>query len=147
MSGDRLVGNELLGLLSQAIRGPRIDQQHLGSRRLQLLGLGEILPHLLIADWALIPPVTANAAASIRFIRSQIQTAIASGTTILEAAEAAGIDLPFECRSGICGQCKLSLTEGQVQMDCQDALSASEKAARFVLACQAKPLLNLVVDA
>ncbi len=94
-----------------------------------------------------VTPVKVNATASIRFVRSQIQTAIPSDTTILEAAEAASIDLPFECRSGICGQCKLSLTEGQVQMDCQDALSASEKAAGFVLACQAKPLSNLVVDA
>ena len=91
--------------------------------------------------------IKANAASSIRFVRSQIQTAISSETTILEAAEAVGVQLAYECRSGICGQCKMSLTEGRVQMDCEDALSASEKAAGFVLACQARPLSNLVVDA
>ena len=29
--------------------------------------------------------------------------------TVLEAAEEAGVDIPFECRSGICGQCKTQL--------------------------------------
>jgi ferredoxin-NADP reductase/DMSO/TMAO reductase YedYZ heme-binding membrane subunit len=91
--------------------------------------------------------VKASSAASIRFTRSQIETEISSDTTILESAEAMGVQLTYECRSGICGQCKMSLTEGRVQMDCEDALSASEKAAGFVLACQARPLSNLVVDA
>ena len=93
------------------------------------------------------PPIKAKAAASIRFARSQIETEISSDTTILESAEAVGVQMTYECRSGICGQCKMSLTEGRVQMDCEDALSASEKAAGFVLACQARPLSNLVVDA
>ena len=47
---------------------------------------------------------------------------------MLEAAEASSIQLPYECRSGICGQCKTRLMEGTVIMDCEDALSPAEKA-------------------
>ena len=49
--------------------------------------------------------------------------------TLLEAAEAAGVDLPFECRSGVRGQCKVRLVEGEVKMATEDALSRSWKAS------------------
>lgn len=92
-------------------------------------------------------PAIMMTSASIRFARSAVETEISKETSILEAAERAGIDLPFECRSGICGQCKVMLKAGQVYMDCEDALSVSEKATGCVLACQAKPVSNVVVDA
>lgn len=94
----------------------------------------------------MMPAITITSA-SIRFARSEVETEISTETSILNAAEAAGIDLPFECRSGICGQCKVMLKSGQVDMDCEDALSTTEKATGFVLACQAKPVSNVVVDA
>lgn len=58
-----------------------------------------------------------------------------------------GHALQYECRSGICGQCRIRLIEGIVQMDCEDALSASEKASGLILACQAWPQSNVVIDA
>ena len=72
---------------------------------------------------------------------------VSSETSVLEAAEASSIQLPYECRSGICGQCKTRLMEGTVVMDCEDALSPSEKANGLILACQARPLSNLLIDA
>ena len=39
---------------------------------------------------------------------------ITNGLTVLEAAEDAGVDIPYECRSGICGQCKTRLLTGRV---------------------------------
>jgi glycine betaine catabolism B len=65
--------------------------------------------------------------------------------SILEAAENAGIALPFECRSGICGQCKIQCREGRVHMDVTDALSSNEKTEGYILACQAKALEPRVV--
>ncbi len=85
--------------------------------------------------------------ATISFARSMLQTSVSSETSVLEAAEALSIQLPYECRSGICGQCKTRLIEGKVVMDSEDALSPSEKKNRLILACQARPLSNLVVDA
>jgi ferredoxin len=67
--------------------------------------------------------------------------------TILEAAEAAGVELPFECRSGICGQCKTKVVSGEVVMEVQDALSAADRARGLVLACQARCLGDVVIEA
>lgn len=85
--------------------------------------------------------------ASLAFRRSGTTVDVAADQTVLEAAEAHGIDLPFECRSGICGQCKTQLVAGRVSMDIQDALSASDRAKGFILACQAHALTNIEVDA
>jgi ferredoxin len=67
--------------------------------------------------------------------------------TVLEAAEEAGHDLPFECRSGVCGQCKVKLLRGNVTMDAQDALTADDRARGIILACQARPTEDLELDA
>jgi ferredoxin-NADP reductase/DMSO/TMAO reductase YedYZ heme-binding membrane subunit len=85
--------------------------------------------------------------ATIRFSRSGSSTQVDAETTILEAAESVSIEIPYECRSGICGQCKTRLLEGTVQMDCEDALSATEKANGVILACQARPQSHVEVDA
>lgn len=58
--------------------------------------------------------------------------------TVLEASEACGANLPYECRAAVCGTCKVKLVAGKVRMDSEDSLSASEKAAGFILACQAR---------
>jgi len=39
------------------------------------------------------------------------------------------------------------LLHGTVQMDCEDALSAAEKASGIVLACQARPQSDVTVEA
>ncbi len=69
------------------------------------------------------------------------------GLTVLEAAEDNEIAIPFECRSGICGQCKCKLISGRVVMESQDALTASDKAKGLILACQARPTQNCEVEA
>ena len=91
-------------------------------------------------------PPAKGGTATIRFSRSGSSTQVDADTTILEAAESVSIEIPYECRSGICGQCKTRLLEGTVQMDCEDALSATEKAAGLILACQARPQSHVVVD-
>jgi len=72
---------------------------------------------------------------------------LAEGKTLLEAAEDVGVELPFDCRPGICGQCKTQLLEGRVVMEVQDALTASDKKRNLVLACQARAIGDVVVDA
>jgi ferredoxin-NADP reductase/DMSO/TMAO reductase YedYZ heme-binding membrane subunit len=84
---------------------------------------------------------------TIHFKRSGTTADLPGGSTILEAAEQAGVDLLFECRAGICGQCKTRLLAGQVTMDVEDALSAEEKSNGFILACQARSVRDVAVDA
>jgi len=67
--------------------------------------------------------------------------------TLLEAAEEAGQDLAFECRSGVCGQCKVKLLRGKVTMAAEDALTSADRAAGVILACQARPKEDVDIDA
>jgi len=83
---------------------------------------------------------------TVQFTRANKSVELA-GLTVLEAAEDAGIAIPFECRSGICGQCKTRLVSGRVTMEVQDALTASDRSKGLILACQARPVRDCVVDA
>jgi ring-1,2-phenylacetyl-CoA epoxidase subunit PaaE len=62
-----------------------------------------------------------------------------SDASVLEAAERAGLDLPFSCRSGICATCRARITHGAAVMTHNIALEPWETAAGFVLCCQARP--------
>jgi ferredoxin len=85
--------------------------------------------------------------AQITFVQSGQTTSVDAQTNILEAGEKLGLSLSYECRSGVCGQCKIKLNSGRVAMDVEDALSASEKKMGWILACQARPLADVVVEA
>ena len=65
--------------------------------------------------------------------------------SILDAASAAGLEVPFSCTSGVCGTCRAKLVEGQVRMERNFALDKNEVASGFVLTCQAHPLTPHVV--
>lgn len=59
--------------------------------------------------------------------------------SVLEAAERAGLELPFSCRSGICATCRARITAGAAVMTHNIALEPWETGAGFVLCCQARP--------
>lgn len=65
--------------------------------------------------------------------------------SILDAGRAAGIDLPFSCKGGMCSTCRARLLEGEVKMAKNYALEPHEVAAGFVLTCQSYPLTGRVV--
>jgi ferredoxin-NADP reductase/DMSO/TMAO reductase YedYZ heme-binding membrane subunit len=91
--------------------------------------------------------LASGAMPTVYFQRSMKVAALPPDKTILEVAEDAGLDIPFECRSGICGQCKTRLLAGRVTMEVDDALSAGDKAKGIVLACQARSSRDVAVDA
>jgi ring-1,2-phenylacetyl-CoA epoxidase subunit PaaE len=62
-----------------------------------------------------------------------------SDPSVLDAAERAGLELPFSCRSGICATCRTRITEGAAVMAHNIALERWEIDAGFVLCCQARP--------
>jgi ring-1,2-phenylacetyl-CoA epoxidase subunit PaaE len=61
------------------------------------------------------------------------------GETVLEAAEQAGLDLPFSCRAGVCSTCRTKVAQGAVEMAANYALEPWEVEAGYVLACQSRP--------
>ena len=65
--------------------------------------------------------------------------------SILDAASAAGLEVPFSCTSGVCGTCRAKLVEGKVRMDRNFALDKQDLANGFILTCQAHPLTPNVV--
>ncbi len=65
--------------------------------------------------------------------------------SILDAASAAGLEVPYSCTSGVCGTCRAKVLEGDVRMERNFALSKDEVAAGFVLTCQAHPMTPQVV--
>ncbi|WBY02687.1 phenylacetate-CoA oxygenase/reductase subunit PaaK [Ramlibacter tataouinensis] len=65
--------------------------------------------------------------------------------SILDAASAAGLEVPYSCTSGVCGTCRAKLVEGQVRMERNFALDKKEVAAGFILTCQAHPTTERVV--
>lgn len=69
----------------------------------------------------------------------------ADGPSVLDAARAAGLDLPYSCKSGVCSTCRARLQQGTVRMTRNFALMASDLEAGFILTCQAHPTSAEVV--
>lgn len=69
---------------------------------------------------------------------------VPSGTSLLDAALAQGIPLPYSCKSGICATCMARLTKGEVQLQRDEALLDFERRQGRILLCQAHPLSPLV---
>lgn len=62
------------------------------------------------------------------------------GKTLLEAGLDAGLAIPFSCAMGNCGECRVKLVSGEVELDEPHCLTAEERAQGFVLTCVARPL-------
>ena len=77
---------------------------------------------------------------------SEYDLPVAPGQTILEAALAAGLDLPFSCALGGCGACRVRLRDGEIRMDEPNCLSRSERAEGYVLTCVGRPLAQSTIE-
>jgi ferredoxin len=69
------------------------------------------------------------------------------GRTLLQAADAAGIELPSSCRNGTCRTCICKLLDGQVRYRIEwPGVSADEKAEGWILPCVAEPVGDVTLD-
>ena len=83
----------------------------------------------------------------VTFSKNNKSSKIHVDQTILELSEELGIGIEFSCRVGTCGVCKVKMTSGEVDMAIDDALDADDKTTGIILACQAKPKSEVVVEA
>jgi len=88
----------------------------------------------------------AAAAARLDLARSGRAVDVAAGQTLLDAAEAAGADIPTLCRAGVCGTCRTRVVSGDVRCT-SDALGERDRQAGFVLPCVTWPLGDCVLEA
>ncbi len=113
---------------------------------------GQVHTELFLSPEVKAIPEPAPAAVSVgvatcTFSRSGKTASLPPDKTVLEAAEDVGVTIDYSCRQGFCGVCKVKLLAGQVTMDVEDGLASADKAAGFILACQAKARQDVTVDA
>jgi len=65
---------------------------------------------------------------------------------LLDQAEQANIAIPYSCRGGKCGRCKVQLAEGEVMTLSNEALSETEREQGYILACSCIPLSDITIN-
>lgn len=87
--------------------------------------------------------IVAEAEAVLDGIRHRFP--VAADQSIIAAAQAAGLELPYSCRGGMCCTCRARLVEGKVEMAVNYSLERWELEAGYVLTCQSRPTTPKVV--
>jgi CDP-4-dehydro-6-deoxyglucose reductase len=84
----------------------------------------------------------------VRIEPHQRTIAVAEGRPVLDAALAAGLNLPHSCKSGHCSSCRARLLSGEVHYPNGRTLGLTEEEAKqgYVLLCQARPRSDLAVE-
>jgi CDP-4-dehydro-6-deoxyglucose reductase len=74
---------------------------------------------------------------------------LAADQPVLEAALAAGLNLPHSCKSGHCSSCRARLVAGEIRYPSgrPPGISAAEERGGHILLCQARALSDLTVEA
>lgn len=85
----------------------------------------------------------------VTVLPSQHQFTVEDGQSVLDAALAAGIVLPYSCRNGACTTCKGRVVEGSYDAGpgAAQVLSDEDREHGYTLFCQARPLTDLVIEA
>jgi ring-1,2-phenylacetyl-CoA epoxidase subunit PaaE len=68
-----------------------------------------------------------------------------AGQSVLEAALAAGVELPYSCRSGTCTTCSAQLSKGRVDMYTNDSRVDSNATHGHIFTCVSYPLTEETV--
>jgi ferredoxin-NADP reductase len=82
----------------------------------------------------------------LRLVESGTTISASDQDTLLDACEAAGIDLPSACRAGVCGTCRARLIDGRVRCD-SDFLDEADTADGYILPCVSWPESDCAMEA
>ncbi|CAM3386047.1 Oxidoreductase NAD-binding domain protein [Bordetella sputigena] len=80
-------------------------------------------------------------------LESDVTFTVEENESILDAAQRAGAAMPHECTFGMCGSCRVKIEEGAVAYEeLPPGLAAAEHEQGYALACQARPLSDVVLS-
>lgn len=92
-------------------------------------------------------PIAASGGFAVRLAKSGKVVPVERGCTILDAVLAAGVDVSYSCREGVCGTCETAVLDGTP--DHRDlVLSKAEHAANksMMICCSGSLTAELVLD-
>lgn len=129
---DTMIDSVKQGLVGLGVEQARIHSEHFTSDAKREVGVKHDVE----------PQAKAQAQTQVTVVmdgRRRTFDMASDGTTVLEAAEAAGLELPYSCRAGVCSTCRTRVVRGAVTMMTNYALEPWEVEAGYVLCCQALP--------
>tara|TARA_R110001583_G_scaffold7720_9_gene37955 strand:+ start:41688 stop:42788 length:1101 start_codon:yes stop_codon:yes gene_type:complete len=85
-------------------------------------------------------------ALQINYQSSEITMTGDNQQLLLDQAEKAGVNIPYSCRGGKCGRCKVKLIEGEVNMLSTEGLTDEELQQGYVLTCSCIPLSDITLN-
>jgi ferredoxin-NADP reductase len=111
--------------------------------------LGESIPsaHIIKEDFSSLPrlivpkpPDMSAHQVTVRLPQQTHQLKVQYPQSILAAAKAQHVDLPYSCEAGRCGSCVATCTKGKVWMAYNEVLTDQEMAKGRILTCQGFPI-------
>jgi len=94
-----------------------------------------------------VPPTTAPRTHRVLVRPGGQPFEVPPGHSLIEAALAAGVDLPRSCRNGTCRTCMARMVEGRVHYRIAwPGLSFDEHDEGWILPCVAEPDTDLVIE-
>ena len=114
----------------------------------RLLTLGVPHDRLLVEHY--VPPrrddiPAPHDGARVRVVGDDTFAVLEAGEVLLTAMDRLAAPVPYACRSGVCGTCRVHLVEGRVDPGVPFALTGAEQESGLILTCVARPITPEVV--
>ena len=93
--------------------------------------------------------MTTSIKATISINKKNLVYSIRKDKNIVQSSIEEGIKLPYSCRSGVCGTCKVKLTKGKISKEnsINYVLTEKDRKNNIFLACQSKAITdNIEID-
>lgn len=84
---------------------------------------------------------------AIKVFGKEAMVTVPSGENILDAALKSGLNLPYSCKGGVCGNCAAKCISGKIHMSINEVLTDADLSEGWVLTCTGYPeTINTAID-